>query len=734
MRQRLPVAVLVAGFVVLACGRSGTLDSELLAGARAGAAPAEREWRTYLGDLASSQASPLREVDRSNVAELEVAWQYDAGDPGSEIQCSPLVIRGVLYGTSPSLRLFALDASTGEEIWSFNPPVSRSGLLPNVNRGLSFWEDSSGAGRLFYTVGHHLLAVDAETGKSVSSFGKSGRVDLRDGMPRARESGSGAITSNTPGVIFEDVLVLPIRLGEFRGAPPGHIRAFDVRTGDVRWTFKTIPEPGEFGYETWSADSWKTVGGANAWAGMALDAERALVFIPTGSAAFDFYGDDRIGDNLFANTLLALDARTGERVWHYQIVRHDLWDRDLPQPPNLLTIEREGRSIDAVSQMTKTGHMFLFDRETGEPLHPIEEVPVYGEPVGDEVPARTQPLPVRPPPLSRQFVDDDTVTDRTPEARASVLEHLSRLRSGPQFTVPSREGSVLMPGANGGAEWGGSAWDAESGLLFTNVGNIPYVLQLVPFDEMLDASNAGELLYLLSCAGCHRSDRRGDGGGIPSLVEIDDRMGILDTYRIVRDGKGRMPAFGSIPWYQRALLVAYLRNAPGVAAITTSAALAAAPPNDRASFINAGWQRFSDPDGFPATKPPWGTLAAIDVGKGEIVWQVPLGDSLQALEAGLEGYGAESYGGPVVTAGGLLFIAGTPDAKLRAFDKATGKLLFAADLPAAAFATPIVYEAAGRQFVVIAAGGVKGGVAPGSNYVAFALPHSAGSASKATGR
>jgi len=721
MRQGIPIAVLIAGFAVLACVRDGAPDFEVLAVARAGAAPAEREWRTYLGDLASSQASPLLEVDRSNVSELEVAWQYDAGDPGSEIQCSPLVIRGVLYGTSPSLRLFALDASTGAEIWSFDPPVSRSGLLPNVNRGLSFWEDRSGSGRLFYTVGHYLLAVDAETGKSVRSFGKRGRVDLREGMARA--DGSGAITSNTPGVIFEDVLILPIRVGEFRGAPPGHIRAFDVRTGEVRWTFKTIPEPGELGYETWSPDSWKTVGAANAWAGMALDTERALVFIPTGSPAFDFYGVDRVGDNLFANTLLALDARTGERVWHYQIVRHDLWDRDLPQPPNLLTIEREGRSIDAVSQMTKTGHMFLFDRETGEPLHPIEEVPVYGEPVGDEVPARTQPLPVRPPPLNNQFVDDDTVTDRTPEARASVLEHLARLRSGPQFTLPSQEGSVLMPGVDGGAEWGGSAWDAESGLLFTNVSNVPYILQLAPFDEMVDASNAGELLYLISCASCHGSDRRGDGGGIPSLVEIEDRMGILDTYRIVRDGKGRMPAFGSIPWYQRVLLIAYLRNAPGAAAITSSGESAAEPANDRASFINAGWQRLSDPDGFPATKPPWGTLAAIDVGKGEIAWQVPLGDHPRALEAGLEGYGTESYGGPVVTAGGLLFIAGTSDAKLRAFDKTTGELLFSADLPAAAFATPIVYEAAGRQFIVIAAGGVKGGVAPGSNYVAFALPH-----------
>lgn len=710
---------------LLGCTRGGAPDAAALERAHASAAPAEREWRTYLGDLASSQFSPIAEINRSNVARLEVAWRYDSGEPGREIQCSPLVVRGVLYGTSPTLRLFALDAASGAELWSFDPRVGGVEMLPNVNRGLTYWEDEQGHGRLLYVVNQYLYAVDAETGAAVKSFGKFGRVDLRTGLARAEDASS--ITSNTPGVIFEDALILPIRLGEFSGAPPGHVRAFDVRTGEVRWTFKTIPEPGEFGYETWPKDAWTRVGAANSWAGMALDAERGLVFVPTGSAAFDFYGADRAGDNLFANTLLALNARTGERVWHYQVVRHDLWDRDLPQPPNLLTIERDGRRIDAVSQMTKTGHMFLFDRETGEPLHPIEEVPVTGVPVADEAPAKTQPLPVRPPPLTRQLIDESNINERSAEARASVLRRVERGRNGPQYTLPSREGTVMMPGADGGAEWGGSAWDAETGLLYTNVNNIPYIVQLAPFDDSITASNAGELLYLLSCAGCHGTDRLGDGGSIPSLVGIEDRMGPIDTYRVVRDGRGRMPGFTYFPWYQRALLVRYLRSAPSTPDIETTRGEASA--NGRDWFINAGWQRLLADDGLPATKPPWGTLAAIDVEKGEIAWQVPLGNYPQAMDAGYEGYGAENYGGPVVTAGGLIFIAGTPDAKLRAFDKASGELLFEADLPTAAFATPVVYEAAGRAFVVIAAGGVKGGVAAGSEYIAFALPESGGAGS-----
>ncbi|MEZ4217830.1 MAG: PQQ-binding-like beta-propeller repeat protein [Myxococcota bacterium] len=721
-------AAFAALLAAAACARGGDADLAALARARAKAAPAAREWRTYLGDAASRQWSPVDAIHAGNVAELEVAWRYDARGPDGElgeIQCNPLVVKGVLYGTSPSLRLFALDAETGAEIWSYRPRAGARSFLPNRNRGLVYWEDArSGDERLFYVVNQYLLAVDARTGRAVESFGDGGRIDIGEGLPRADRAG--AITSNTPGVVFEDALIVPTRVNELAGAAPGHVRAFDVRTGALRWTFETIPRPGAPGADTWPDDAWKEIGGANSWAGMALDVERGLVFVPTGSAAFDYYGGDRAGDNLFANSLLALDARTGERRWHYQIVRHDLWDRDLPQPPNLVTIERDGARIDAVSQVTKSGHVFVFDRETGAPLHPIEEVAVRGEPLPGEAPARTQPLPVRPPPLARQVLDASTATDRTEAARAAVLRRLDEVESGPPFTLPSRRPTVLMPGLDGGAEWGGAAFDDETGLLYVNVNDVPYLLQMTDFEREVGARNSGEMLYFLYCGGCHGADRAGDGYGTPSLVGVGERLGYFATHRVVRDGRGRMPGFGaSLPWWQRALIVGHVRRAGGAATPPASAAGGAPPaaaPSSRGYFANGGWHRFSDPDGFPAIRPPWGTLAAVDLARGEIAWQVPLGDYPATLAAGRSGLGAESYGGPVATAGGLVFIAATPDAKLRAFDKWTGELRFEADLPAAGYATPAVYEVAGRPFVAVAAGGGKLGTPKGASWVAFSLP------------
>jgi quinoprotein glucose dehydrogenase len=511
------------------------------------------------------------------------------------------------------------------------------------------------------------------------------------------------------------------RVSALGDASPGHVRAFDARTGAPRWTFHTIPQPGEAGHETWPAEAWRTAGGANSWAGIRVDAARGIAFVPTGSATYDFYGGDRRGDNLFANSLIALDAATGERRWHHQLVRHDVWDRDLPAPPNLIELERDGKRIAAVAQATKSGHVFVFERESGAPLFPIREVPVPASALEGESLAATQPLPERPPPFARQSVRESDLTRRTPEAYAAALAQLRRLSSGEPFAPPSEAGVVLMPGMDGGAEWGGLAWDPESALLYVNSQEVPYVIQMTRAPRVAGLGSGGRAAYLSLCAGCHGLQREGSAG-VPALTTVGDRLGALEVRRIVQAGRGRMPALPTLGNTEMAALLWYLLEPLGAAEFEE------APASDTPSgalfprYMLAGYRKLLDPDGFPAIAPPWGTLSAIDLARGEIAWQVPLGDYPEALARGLRGLGAESYGGPVVTAGGLVFIAATPDAKLRAFDKASGALLYEAELPAAGFATPAVYEAEGRQFIVIAAGGGKLGRPSGDRYVAFALP------------
>ena len=715
-----PVALALA-LAVPGCGRDAERAGERLREARRRAAPAEREWRVYLGDRGASHHSPLDQIHRGNVAHLEVAWAYDAGDAAddgsSEMQCNPLVVKGVLYGTSPSHRLFALDAATGEEIWSFRPGGGRSRLLPNPNRGVAWWEEGDDE-RILYTVGHHLYAVDARTGRAVRGFGRGGRVDLREGLGE-RAASAASIVATTPGTVFQDLLILGSRVSELHDAAPGHVRAYDVRSGAIRWVFHTIPQPGEAGHDTWPSGAWKDFGGANSWAGISVDAERGLAFIPTGSVAFDFFGGDRAGDNLFANSLLAVDARTGERRWHFQIVRHDLWDRDLPAPPNLLVLARDGAGIPAVAQVTKTGHVFVFQRETGEPLFPIEEVPVGGPGLPGEALPASQPVPARPPPFVRQRFGDEAVTQRTPEAREAVRARLAGLRAGSLYTAPSPEGTVEFPGMDGGAEWGGAAWDAETGLLYVNANDVPWLLQVTRVPADLDPTRSPRAGYLVVCGGCHGADRRGDGAATPSLVDLGSRLGPLEAYRVVRDGRGRMPPFAGLRWYEIGALLWYLYTADGE---EEDGALEPAGGGRDTRYLNVGWRKFLDPDGFPASQPPWGTLTALDLNAGTLAWQIPLGDYPRSLAEGLRGRGAENYGGPVVTAGGLLFLAATPDETLRAFDKETGELLWESPLPASGFATPATYEAGGRQFVVIAGGGGKLGRPSGSTYVAFALP------------
>lgn len=731
MRAGAPAAAILLAFASFAAlpgcspGEREQPSPAFLAARDDSADPAS-EWRTYLGDLAATHRSPLADITRENVARLEVAWTYDAGGASTaaatQIQFNPLVVKGVLYGTSPQLDLFALDAATGEPLWRFEP--ANDTRIWTASRGVVYWEDPGRPGdeRLFFGAGPYLHAIDAQTGRPIESFGDGGRIDLNEGLGRDVGDDIMGVVANTPGALFEDLLILGGRVNESRGAAPGHVRAFDARSGELRWIFHTIPQPGEPGHETWPPEAYRTAGGANSWAGITIDAERGLAFVPTGSATYDYYGADRAGDNLYANSLLALDARTGERRWHRQLVRHDLWDRDLPAPPNLVTIRRNGQEIPAVAQVTKTGDTFVFHRETGESLFPLREEPVVGPFIPGEHPAASQPLPVAPPPFVRQTFSRALVTDYSRSARDEILAHLENMQFGSLYTALGAAENVVYPGLDGGAEWGGAAWDEEAQLLFVNANQVPWIVQMI---EAADDDGIQTMVgtgYLHTCAGCHGLDMQGDGVSVPSLLGLRERMGFLDLYRIARDGRGRMPGLGGVlKWYELA----------AIAGFVYTAGPEDAPANWKQkpgpkTFVNAGFQKLVDAQGLPGSKPPWGTLSAIDLAAGEIRWQIPFGDYPQVLAAGRSGLGAENYGGPILTASGLLFIAATPDARLRAFDAKTGEQVWEAELPAAAFATPVTYRADGRQFVVVAAGGGKLGQPSGSRYVAFALPDPGG--------
>lgn len=678
---------------------------------------AGQDWPAVGGSFEGTRYSKLSQINRSNVNKLKVAWRFDSDDEyeGSEMQCSPIIVNGVLYATTPRLRVIALNAATGALIWDFDSRRGEKSKGKQRNRGLTYWSDGENR-RLFLGINEYLYALDARNGKPVKDFGESGRIDLRQGLGRSPERMT--IRANSPGVIYKDLLIIGSLVSEGLPSAPGHIRAFDVRTGKVRWMFHTIPQPGEFGYETWPPDAYKHTGGANSWPGLALDEKRGLVFVPTGSAAFDFYGPDRIGDNLFANCLLALKADTGERVWHFQFVRHDVWDRDLPAPPTLVQVRRGGKPVDAVAQITKSGHVWVFDRDTGNSLFPYKKVAVPASDVDGEVLSRKQVLPLQPKPFARQELKASLLTNRTPEVRKEVLERFRKLRTGPQFTPPSREGSIVFPGFDGGGEWGGAAWDPETGLFYVNSNEMAWVLRLVPKEEGRSAMTS-KSLYQSNCAGCHRADLKGTPPEFPSLVGLARKLSEEQVSSVIKKGAGRMPGFGHLGDVKVQAIVEFLTTGRDRPVTGPEDATATRLPSLRYGID--GYNKFLDKDGYPAIKPPWGTLNAINLHTGEYAWKIPFGEFPELVKQGLRTTGTENYGGGVVTAGGLLFIGATNhDKKFRAFDKTSGKVLWETVLPAAGNATPAVYELNGKQYVVIGAGGGKAKLNGGS-YVAFAL-------------
>ncbi len=673
-------------------------------------------WETYGGGPEQRRYSRLDQIRPENVSRLEVAWQYDTDEefPGSQIQCNPLVVDDILYGLSPNGRVFALDAATGKELWTQRlelDGVPFKGRM--LNRGFMHWSDGEDS-RIYTGVEHLLYALDARTGERIREFGDGGAIDLRENLqPRATEL---SVSLRTPGVVYGDLLIIGSVVSESLPSAPGDIRAFDARTGSLRWSYHTIPHPGEPGHETWPEDAWKTVGGANSWAGLALDTDRGLVYAGTGSAAFDFWGGNRHGDNLYANSLVCLRAATGELAWHFQFVRHDIWDMDVPAPPVLVTVLRDGRLIDAVAVSTKTSMIYVFDRETGAPLFPMTEIPVTPSDVPGEHLARSQPVPVAPPPLGRQRLSENDLTTRTPEAHAAVLKRFRQVRSEGMFTPMSLQGSIVFPGFDGGAEWGGQAFDPETGLLYLNVNEMAWIHRLVRRGSQSGPVN-GKRLYQRNCAACHLDDQSGTPPNFPSLQDLS--ISEEEFVAIIRRGTGRMPPFpGLSDGAARAIARFVLQGkADRVVEMNTGGTAA------DVLFTHDGYNRFLDPDGYPAIKPPWGTLNAVNLDTGEIEWSVPLGEYPELAAQGLPPTGTENYGGPVVTASGLLFIGATArDRKFRAFDNRTGELLWETELPAGGNATPATYQVDGRQFVVIAAGGGKTGGQSGGSYVAFALP------------
>lgn len=673
-------------------------------------------WIAYGGGPLGDRYSELDQIDRQNVSRLRQVWRFDMEAGG--LQTNPLVIGGVLYGYTPTQDVVALDAATGARKWRFDPGEP----FTQPARGLTYWTDGQ-ARRLFVSHKTDLIAIDPGTGRTVEAFGVAGRVDLREGL--GREPGGLAVYLTSPGVIFRDLIIVGFRTSETKPSAPGAIRAYDVRTGALRWTFNLIPQRGEPGGETWPADAWKTAGGANAWAGLVVDAERGVVFTPTGSAADDFFGGDRHGDNLYANSLVALDAATGRRLWHFQAVRHDIWDMDLPAPPVLLTVRRQGRPIDVVAQTSKHGFVFVFDRATGRPIFPIEERPTPRSTVPGEAAAPTQPFPTRPAPFVRQRLTEDMLTERTPEAAAAVREAFRGYRNEGLFTpLGLYQKTIVFPSFDGGAEWGGPAVDRRRGVLYVNAHEWVSLSNLTRSGEGSGAIvGKAEALYRLQCGACHGADRAGSPPAFPSLRDIASRLSLAGTASVIRNGTGRMPGFPHITGRELDALVAFVRTGVEAKALEKDEvrSVGVAPPSP---YAFAGYGKFTDPAGYPAVKPPWGTLSAIDLNTGDYLWRIPLGEHPELTAKGVRPTGTENYGGPIVTAGGLVIIGATVwDRKIRAFHSRTGRTLWQAPLPYSGVATPVTYAVGGRQYVVIATSGARDPNGPkGSAYVAFALP------------
>ena len=694
-------------------------------------------WEVYNGTKEGMKYSSLTQVDTSNVNQLQVAWTYNTGDAdtlnGSQIQCNPIIVDGVLYGVGPQMKLFAIDALTGKEKWVFDANAktrhdgNRRAFHNMINsRGVAYWTDGKEDKRIFFTAGSNTFAIDANTGDPIKTFADNGSIDLHNDL--GRDVKDLFVVNTSPGVIYKNLIILGTRVDEAPPSAPGHIRAYDVVTGKLQWIFHTIPQPGEFGYETWEdKEAWKHIGAANTWSGFSLDEKRGILFAPTGSAAYDFYGGKRKGSNLFANCLLALDAATGKRIWHFQFMHHDLWDKDLPTPPALITLTKDGKQIDAVAQTTKNGMVYVFERETGKPIFDIDEVPVdtVSYLVGEKV-WTTQPIPRKPAPFVRQTITENDVNPYLSDSvQAQLKRDLKSYRHGNMFLPPGTTPSIILPGYDGGGEWGGPAFDPQTGILYVNANEMAWIMKMnenkMEQPKKESWLQAGQRLYSQSCLVCHGADRKGTGNN-PTLINIKSKYKPEEFIGLITNGRRMMPAFKQLREEEINALASFILEIKTDQNQEFKAGLAKIDTVNFMPYKMAGYTKFLSPDGYPAISPPWGTLSAINLNTGEFVWKTTLGEYEELKARGVPPTGTENYGGPVVTAGGLVFIAASSDNKFRAFNKATGKIVWEYQLPASGFATPAVYELNGKQYIVIACGGGKLRTKSGDAYVAFALP------------
>jgi quinoprotein glucose dehydrogenase len=693
-------------------------------------------WEKAHGNSDGNHYSSLTQIDTSNVQQLQVAWTFHTGDADtaahSQIQCNPIIVNGTMYGTSPLLKLFAIDAATGKQKWVFSPIDSLPGnmkvfhFIMNNNRGVAYWSDGKNEQRIFYAAGSDLLAVDATTGKLITTFGNNGKVDLHAGLEMEGVQNL-YVSCTSPPSVYKNLVITGSRVSEAMDAAPGDIRAYDARTGKIVWQFHTIPHPGEPGYETWEdPNAYKMVGGANNWTGMTIDQQRGIAYIPLGSSSMDFYGGKRRGSNLYSDCLLALDAATGKHLWHFQYIHHDTWDKDPSSPPVLLTVTHDGKKIDAVAQTSKNGFIYVFNRETGESLFPINETPVdtTTDLIGEKM-WPTQPIPQKPAPFVRQSLTEKELnTYLSAKEFEDAKNQLKGYRTGNLFMPQSKQGTIIFPGFDGGGEWGGPAVDPETGLLYVNANEMAWILKMFDIDPAKAQENIGQAglrLYTQNCMSCHGPDKKGSGN-YPSIVGIENKFDPRSFVEFINNGRRMMPAFRHLSQEDKDAIAAYVLNLQNEQQKKYTGKLSAIDSFRRIPYTISGYNKFLSKSGLPALAPPWGTLNAVDLNTGDYVWEIVLGEDSVFKAKGVKETGTENYGGPVVTKGGVLFIAATKDGKFRAFNKRTGKLLWETDLPASGFATPATYEINGRQYIVIACGGGKLGTKSGDSYVAFALP------------